>query len=149
LRLPVASPAWQQGLRAAAGALATGCVAGSALRLGAPAEWVAAGAVLVAATVWRALGRRAPLRVGGLCASADPAAWRLLLDSGWAQARLLGCRRGACWLSLTLWLDDAAAGSARRQAITVWQPALRPAAWRRLCIVAARASVPRAQVSPV
>ncbi len=132
-------------LRAAGAAGAAGCAAWSAHLLGASGGWAAAaaaGALLAAGKLAR---RRPGVRVGGLRASPDPAAWSLLLDAGWQGARLVECRRGAFWLSLSLRPDDARAWPGHL-AVTVWQPALLPSAWRRLCIVAGRATAARARV---
>ena len=143
VRLPVAPASLPGTLRAAGMAAAAGCAAWSASLLGAPG-WLAGVVPTTAAlAAWALARRRANVRVGGLRATSDPAAWSLLIESGWRGARLVDCRRGAFWLSLSLCPDDAR-GLPRRVAVTVWQPTLLPSVWRRLCIVAGRAMAARA-----
>lgn len=139
LRLPVVEPVWRGPLAVAAGMVAAACLGLSIAWLGAPGWVAAAAALLPAAVLWTL--RRAPSapqapRVAGLRASLDPAGWSVLFDSGWHGARLRECRRGACWLSLSLELDgmSAASGAARTLAVTVWRPQLTRQAWRRLCL---------------
>ncbi|ARP95881.1 hypothetical protein [Bordetella genomosp. 13] len=146
LRLPVTPPASQGALRAVAAAVAAGCAAWSAMLLDAPGWLAAALPVAGAGVAWAHARRNRPVPVGGVRASADPAAWSVLLESGWREARLVGCRRGPFWLALAFRLDDAGAGSAlpRQAGVTVWQPGLSAAAWRRLCILGQRAAMARA-----
>ncbi|SAI73607.1 integral membrane protein [Bordetella ansorpii] len=130
-------------LRTAGMLAAAGCAAWSAHLLGVPA-WLAAAGTASAAMAARArIHRRPGVRVGGLRASPDPAAWSLLSESGWRGARLVECRRGLFWLSLSLCPDDTRT-LPRRLCVTVWRPTLSPSAWRRLCIVSGRAMAERA-----
>lgn len=139
LRLPVVEPVWLGPLAVAAGVVAAACLGLSAAWLGAPAWLAAAAALLPAVVQWarrRAPSTRQAPRAAALRASLDPAGWSVLLDPGWHGARLRECRRGACWLSLSLELDGmaAASGAARTLVLTVWRPRLTPRAWRRLCL---------------
>ncbi|WP_459617710.1 hypothetical protein [Bordetella sp. 2513F-2] len=103
-----AAVAWQGGSTAAAlGAAAGLCLAGVAAR------------------------RRLPLPVGAVAAHPDPARWQVLTDQGWQRAVLRHAGRGGGSLSLRL---DGAAGASLD--LTVWRSTLRPAAWRRLCVLA-------------
>lgn len=129
-------------------AVAAASVLLSAAWLGLPAAGAALAALALLAGLLHSLrGGLSP--VSALRASPEGGRWQLRLPSGWRDAGLLRWSRGPAWLTLTLQPlpSGSMAFTRSNYTFTVWRRALRPDAWRRLCLLAQaepRAAAPAA-----
>lgn len=87
-----------------------------------------------AGVAWRVRRLRRQPRVYALRAVAGTRRWQVRLVQGWRSAWLQDTRRGACWLTLSLWVGVDPVTS-RSVNVTVWRPALPAMHWRRLCVL--------------
>jgi hypothetical protein len=125
-------------------AVAAASVLLSAAWLGLPAAGAALAALALLVGLLHSLrGGLSP--VSALRASPEGGRWQLRLPSGWRDAGLLRWSRGPAWLTLTLQPlpSGSMAFTRSNYTFTVWRRALRPDAWRRLCLLLAQAE-PRA-----
>ncbi|GAB3101483.1 hypothetical protein GCM10027288_05160 [Bordetella tumbae] len=72
--------------------------------------------------------------------------WQIRQGRHWVHAVLQDGHRGPCWLSLRLQADASAAGPRTLYRVSIWQPGVPAAVWRRLCLLAGAAQ--RLQASP-
>src|SRR5690606_25080776 len=86
--------------------------------------------------------RHAPLRA--IRAVAGTRLWHIRHGRQWLPAVLHDSRRGLCWLELRLQCDATPAAEPRHYRVSVWQPSLPAATWRRLCLLVGAAQRLRA-----